>query len=136
VGGEVTIVPEAATLLSWAEELEIEIPGAEAGGAEVPAPTEGAGGGLSTQMALRALLVKGFTTPEGLAPAFQTTEEAAGTVLEGLVADGLAEPAGGMFKLTPDGTAAAKELIEADRRQWGPPRRGRPWTPSCRSTIG
>ncbi len=118
VGGEATIVPEAATLLCWAAELGVEIPGAEAGGAEGPA--EAATGGLSTQMALRALLIKGFTTPEGLAPAFHTTDEEAGTVLEGLVADGLAALAGGMFKLTPDGTAAAKELIEADRRQWGP----------------
>jgi pyruvate,orthophosphate dikinase len=119
VGGEATVVPEAATLLSWAAELGIEIPGAGAGRAEASGPTEGAGGGLTTQMALRALLIKGFTTPEGLAPAFQTTDEEAGMVLEGLVADGLAALAAGMYKLTPDGTAAAKELIEADRRQWG-----------------
>ncbi|HSQ37624.1 MAG TPA: pyruvate, phosphate dikinase [Acidimicrobiia bacterium] len=119
VGGEVTIVPEAATLLSWARELGIEILAPAAAEAAAPgAPAEG--GGLTPQMVLRALLIKGFTTPEGLVPAFQTSEEEAGVVLERLAADGLAAIAGGMFKLTPDGTTAARGLIDVDRGQWGP----------------
>jgi len=71
-------------------------------------------------MVLRALLIKGLTTPDGLVPSFQTTEEEAGSILEQLAADGLAAMAGGMFKLTPDGTMAARGLIDADREQWGP----------------
>jgi pyruvate,orthophosphate dikinase len=119
VGGEVTIVPEAATLLSWAEELGIEIPAPAATEAAAPgAPSEG--GGLTPQMGLRALLIKGFTTPDGLVPAFQTTEEEAGAVLGRLADDGLAQLAGGMYKLTGDGTTVARGLIDADRAQWGP----------------
>jgi pyruvate,orthophosphate dikinase len=118
VGGEVAVVPEAAKLLSWAGELGIEIPGASAA-QPAAAPAETAAGGLTPQMALRALLIKGFTTPDGLAPAFQTTEEEAGAVLEQLTADGLAGISGGMHKLTPDGTTAARELIATDRERWG-----------------
>jgi pyruvate,orthophosphate dikinase len=118
VGGEVAIVPEATTLLSWARELGIEIPGSPAAGVAAVAPAAAAGG-LTPQMALRALLIKGFTTPEGLVPAFATTSEETGSVLEQLAADGLAGLSGGMYKLTPDGTAVAKELIEVDRQHWG-----------------
>ena len=119
VGGEVAIVPEAAQLLSWARELGIEIPGAPKSDAPGRA-SAAATGGLTAQMALRALLIKGFTTSEGLAPAFETTPEEAGAVLEQLAADGLAGISGGMFKLTPDGTTAARGLIDADREHWGP----------------
>jgi len=118
VGGEATIVPEAATLLLWAKELGIEIPAPAASGADAPAPAAAAGG-LTPQMVLRALLIKGFTTPDGLVPAFQTTEEEAAAVLGRLANDGLAQLAGGMYKLTGDGTTGARELIEADRAQWG-----------------
>ncbi len=118
VGGEATIVPQAATLLSWARELGIEIPGSPAAEAAA-APGEAAAVGLTPQMALRALLIKGFTTPEGLAPVFQTTPEEAGSVLEQIAGDGLAGLSGGMFKLTPDGTAVAHGLIDADRAHWG-----------------
>jgi pyruvate,orthophosphate dikinase len=122
IGGRVTIVPEASTLLSWAGELGIEIPGAQVGEASGVSPGQGAAGPAvppTKQMAIRALLIKGFAVPEAIAVALQTTVEEAATILEHMRDDGLAKFSADMYRLTPDGTAAAGELIAADRAQWG-----------------
>lgn len=117
IGGEATIVPEAATLLRWAAEAGIVVPGAAAPAAAPAAPA--GPGEVTADSVLRALLIKGFTTPEGLVPGFGCTAEEAAAVLEGLVADGRTALAGGMYKLTPEGTEAARALIGVDRTRWG-----------------
>jgi pyruvate,orthophosphate dikinase len=124
--GVTAVVPEAATLLAWAGELGIEIPrpGAlpvpEVAEPGAPPVTEAA---LSVPAALRILAIKGYVAPEALAAAVpgSTTDDAAG-VLDGLVADGLAELAAGSFRLTADGKAMGRELLEADAAAWGPDR--------------
>ena len=113
-----TVVPEAATLLAWARELGIDVGAAEVGAAEV-APDQSAAGEATTDGALRALLIKGFGTPEGLAPVLLSTPEEAGSLLDRLAADGLAELAAGTFRLTRDGKAIGRELMAADRDRWG-----------------
>lgn len=121
VAANPTIVPEAATLLSWAKELGIDITASGEGrmtmGEADSATTEA--GPPATDLVVRALLIKGFVTPDGLAAALQTTEDEAGAALHQLTADGLAELAGAMFKLTADGQALGVELIGGDREQWG-----------------
>jgi pyruvate,orthophosphate dikinase len=115
------IVPEAATLLAWADELGIAIGGpgdavpAEAASDEVAQEAEAA----TNDNVVRALLVKGLVTPDDLAPAFFTTTEVVGSILDRIAADGLAEVVGGMFQLTEDGKALGGEMMAADRELWG-----------------
>ena len=84
-----------------------------------PGETTKQPGSPTVDAVVRALLIKGFVTPDGLAPALQTTEEEAGSALDQITADGLAELTGGMFKLTAEGQSLGNELITADRERWG-----------------
>jgi pyruvate,orthophosphate dikinase len=68
---------------------------------------------------LRALVVKGYATPEAVATALLSTPAEMAAVLDALVADGLAEMAGGSFRLTPDGKAVGRERITVDAEHWG-----------------
>jgi pyruvate, orthophosphate dikinase len=119
VAGTATAVPGAATLLAWARELGIPI------GEESPERETATSAGMAQPAAvtaddvLRALLVKGYATPEGAATALLASPEEMSEVLDRLVADGLAEMAAGSFRLTADGRNVAKEKIAADTRRWG-----------------
>ena len=73
----------------------------------------------SNDLVVRSLTIKGFVTPDALAATFGITEADAGSVLDRLTADGLAELAGAMFRLTDDGRALGAALIAADREKWG-----------------
>jgi pyruvate,orthophosphate dikinase len=73
----------------------------------------------STDDVLRALVVKGYATPEGIATALLCTPEEASSLLDRLVADGLAEIVAGSFRLTGDGKAVGGERIAEDRESWG-----------------
>ena len=122
--GTATVVPEAATLLAWARERGIPIGEPEqAAGPAVgtpPAPAPGpAPAGLTPDDVLRALTVKGYATPEGIATALLCTAEEGSELLARLVADGLAEMAAGSFRLTADGRAVGRERIAADAEAWG-----------------
>jgi pyruvate,orthophosphate dikinase len=126
IAGERVVVPEAATLLAWAAELGIPI------GDAAPSPdSSGLAGSVGSTVAglpdvitaddvVRALLVKGYATPEGLATALLSTDDAMSAVLDRLVADGLAELAAGSFRLTADGKAVGRERLAADTERWGP----------------
>jgi pyruvate,orthophosphate dikinase len=121
VGGATTVVPEAMVLLEWARELGIDLV------AETePESPEAGETALSSEAALptvevvvRALLVKGFAMPDGLAAAFAAAEDEMEAILNGMAADGLAEIMGGMFQLTADGRTLGFELMAEDRETWG-----------------
>jgi len=121
IAGARVVVPEAATLLAWAAELGIPIGEAEAakttsaGGAAPDAPPPAA----TADDVLRALVVKGYATPESAATALLATPEEMSEILDRLVADGLAEMAAGSFRLTADGKAVGRERIAADTEHWG-----------------
>ncbi len=120
VAGSEAIVAEAATLLSWARELAIDIDAAEQG--SVPDEREEAAMDdieAATPAVVRALLIKGFVTPNGVAPVLRTGEEEAAAILDRTTADGLTELAGAMFQLTDDGKALGAELMAADQATWG-----------------
>jgi pyruvate,orthophosphate dikinase len=123
VSSGAVIVPEAAKLLTWAGELGIEIPAAGFGeeGDEV---AESASREVTVKDVVHALMIKGFVVPNDLAPALFSTPEDVGGLLDGLVANGLAEVIGGnalagMFQLTPDGKAVGGEGIADDGKAWG-----------------
>jgi len=116
------IVPEATKLLAWAAELGIEIEPLE--GDEKGAEPVGDSGAMSREAIVHVMGIKGFVTPNDLAPILFSTPEAVATEIDGLVAEGLANLLGGsalagMFQLTDDGKALAAEAIAADREQWG-----------------
>jgi pyruvate,orthophosphate dikinase len=116
-----TPTPEAALLLSWAEEFGIEIGTKDEEDLEVNAESTVAGDGraVTTETVLRALLIKGFATPDLLAPAVVTTEEQLAGVLAAMAESGLVGDTAGMFSLSDEGKALGSELMEADRERWG-----------------
>ena len=118
--GSATVVPEAATLMAWARELGIAV------GEEAPGPAASTSASrppesttLTPDDVLRALMVKGYSTPESVAAALLSTPDVTSGVLDGLVADGLAEMAAGSFRLTARGKSVGKEQMGADSSAWG-----------------
>jgi pyruvate,orthophosphate dikinase len=83
------------------------------------APGPARPGAVTADEMLRALLVKGYATPESAATALLVTADEASALLDRLVADGLAEVAVGSFRLTADGKAVGAERIAEDREAWG-----------------
>jgi pyruvate,orthophosphate dikinase len=120
VTGSATVVPEAATLLAWARDMGIAI-GEKATAEETGSatPPTAASGAITTDDVLRALVVKGYATPEAIAAALLCPPEEASGLLDRLVADGLAEIAAGSFRLTADGKSVGRERIAADTERWG-----------------
>ena len=119
VPGSTAVAPEAETLLAWARELGIQI-------ADEDTPTWGEGQGEARELAsataddvVRALVIKGSATPEGLAAALLSSPDQVQTVLERLVADGMAETAADGFRLTRSGKASGGSQLAADRLRWG-----------------
>ena len=120
VAGTETVVAEAGTLLTWARELGLGVAAPEERSKRVGEQRErGEDESASTGSVVRALMIKGFVTPEGLAPVILETEEESAAILDRLTADGLTELAGTMFQLTADGKAVGGEMIAADRDRWG-----------------
>jgi len=109
-----SVVPEAAILIAWADELGIEIPGPDAEDLST-----GEAGELTREEVLRTLLIKGYATPEMLGACLFCATEQAASLLDLLGAEGLVETAAGSFRLTADGKAVAAELVGADREAWG-----------------
>jgi pyruvate,orthophosphate dikinase len=118
--GSSTVVPEAATLMAWARELGIAI------GEEAPDPAPSTSASrpaepltITPDDVLRVLMVKGYGTLESVAAALLSTPEVTSGLLDGLVADGLAEVAAGSFRLTAHGKSVGKEQMGADSEAWG-----------------
>jgi pyruvate,orthophosphate dikinase len=120
--GTLSVVPEAAVLLGWASDLGIPIgdePEPRAVASPAAADARAAGRAITADDVLRALLVKGYATPEGLASALLSTTEEMSALLDRLVADGLARMSAGSFRLSPDGREIGRERIAADTQAWG-----------------
>ena len=128
VAGTTEVVPEARTLLAWAEELGIEIPGPAADATDTSASPEAAppagpapstDGRVTSDDCIRALGIKGFATTEAIADACRCTPDAATAAIERCTADGLVATTAGAFRLTDDGKTRAADLLTADREAWG-----------------
>jgi pyruvate,orthophosphate dikinase len=112
-------VPEAAVLLAWAAELGIDIGEGEVR-TMVDGPTAPGAGEATRDDAIRALTIKGYVTPDLLAPALGVAPEEAARLLDALAADRIASASGGMFSLTATGQSLAAEMLAADRQAMGP----------------
>ncbi len=120
------VVPEARTLLGWAEELGIEI---EPAPARADAPGAVAATAVAEPVAarkvtpdrcLRVIAIKGFAMLPGIAEAVLAEPAMVEPVLDQLAIDGLVASSAGALKLTDVGTARAAALLDADRAAWGP----------------
>ncbi|MGH9051906.1 MAG: pyruvate, phosphate dikinase [Acidimicrobiia bacterium] len=115
-----TIAPEAGKLLEWAAELGFEIPSPDEKEAALSTSEGNRGHRPPNQEAiLRALLIKGFSTPEHLAAVVLCVPELVPPVVSSLVSDGLAKEAGEMIQLTEQGRSLGTSLMARDREAWG-----------------
>jgi pyruvate,orthophosphate dikinase len=119
VAGEPVPTAEAATLLSWAHHLGIELH-ADDGVSRSPARNDpGRAQSVTQDDVIRCLSIKGMGSIEKLADALLSTATAVQPVVEELAGTGMAAAAPGSVRLTPAGRAHAAALTEADRRRWG-----------------
>ncbi|MEA2633115.1 MAG: pyruvate, orthophosphate dikinase, partial [Chloroflexota bacterium] len=120
VVGPTEVVPAARTLLEWATALGVAIGAAgpatsNAEPARPPAPT----GTVTPDACIRAIAIKGFAQPQGVADVVLSTPAEVQPVLDALVADGLVAPSAGAFRLTEAGTARAAALLSDEQAAWG-----------------
>jgi pyruvate,orthophosphate dikinase len=118
VAGATEVVPEAKTLLAWAAELGIPIGADDSAPAHDAAPPETAGA-VSPDACLRAIGIKGFAQPQGVADVVLATPEDVQPVLDALVADGLVAPSAGALRLTDSGSSRAAALLAEEQATWG-----------------
>ena len=132
VAGDQQVMPEVATLLGWATDAGITIPGTNveggrsardttSGDQESPAPEVAPGTAVEVDAPtlLRILLIKGYATPDQLAEALGSEVAQVEPLVAALVGEGQAEAAAGAYRLTAGGKAAAQTAIEDDRTAWG-----------------
>ena len=118
VPGSTEVVPEARTLRAWADELGIAVDAEATTAAEPPSPPA-ATREVTPERCLRAIAIKGFAPPQGLADALQATPDAVQPILDSLLGDGLATATAGAYRLTDAGTARATALVDKERLRWG-----------------
>jgi pyruvate,orthophosphate dikinase len=120
IAGTSETVPEAGTLLAWAEELGIAIPTATSPDEPARGPVAGA---VARSPALddcvRTLSTKGFATMSQLADALLSAPELVQPLVDRLVEDGVTTTTAGSYRLTDTGRARAADLLAVDREAWG-----------------
>jgi pyruvate,orthophosphate dikinase len=119
VQARLTIAPEAAVLLGWAKDLHAT--GDDEEGSDMSDERSGIveDGGATREDVIRCLAIKGYVTPDLLAPALGVSGEEAARLLDRLAADGIVAISGGMSSLSADGKAIGAEMLSADRAAWG-----------------
>jgi pyruvate, orthophosphate dikinase len=115
VAGSTEIAPEVATLLEWAREAGIAI--TSEGEASTTEPSTD--GPVDADRVLRAIAIKGFALPEGIADAVRARADDVCPVVEAFVSEGVVESSAGAYKLTESGRSRADELLARERDAWG-----------------
>jgi pyruvate,orthophosphate dikinase len=118
VEGATEPMPEARTLLAWAEELLIPI-GGDDDGKTLVEPAAATGRVPTSDDCIRALAIKGFAQLDAVADFVLSTPDEVRPILEDLTADALAATVAGAHKLTDAGTSRASDLLAAEREAWG-----------------
>jgi pyruvate,orthophosphate dikinase len=127
------VVPEARTLIDWADELgihigsepdEIAAPGAGASAALAPAAQPDravgeSGSAPSSDDCIRELGIKGMAPADSLAHAIVSAADVIQPLLDELVQNGFAVASAGAYRLTEAGRTRRSELIAAEQEQVG-----------------
>jgi pyruvate,orthophosphate dikinase len=125
--GRWEVAPEAATLLSWAEDLDVTVsPGDgsavgpnEAAAADAPRPDDRSIGDVGRLDVIRALSVKGTVALDALADVLLAEVDPVRSLVEGLIEERLAEGTAGTVRLTAEGKLEASGQFATDRTQLG-----------------
>ena len=123
VEAETDVLPEAEKLLGWAAELGIDVSAIEEEVASMADET-GPTADLDEDTIVRALHIKGFATPEALAPVVLSSPPAVTPMLESMHQEGLLKMMGDMYQLSEDGKVRGESLMERDRAEWSVDRAG------------
>ena len=123
--GASEVVPEAATLLAWADELGIDVRALQTDAGSASAAPAAASSPTVERDArpddlLRALLIKGPATRAQLADPLAIGEGALRTLADALGSEGLLEAKDDMLRLTAQGKLRALDLLGVDRDRLGP----------------
>jgi pyruvate,orthophosphate dikinase len=122
IPGTTEVMPEARTLLAWADELQVQIPGRDIEADDrsaTPQPTTAAARNATPDDCVRAIAIKGFARVDGVADAILCAPTDAGRILDQLVVEGLAATVAGAYRLTEAGTTRAGVLLTAEQEKWG-----------------
>jgi len=111
------VVPEARTLLAWAQELGIVI-GEDAQVAD-PSSVPDAVRKVSPDDCIRSISIKGFAPLQGVADAVLAMPDEVGPIVDQLAIDGLVATVAGAYRLTESGSASAAALLAAEQTVWG-----------------
>jgi pyruvate,orthophosphate dikinase len=117
IRGTTEVVPEARTLLAWAQELGIPV--GESSVAADPANVPAAGRKVTPDDCLRAIGIKGFAPAQGVADVVLSAPEDVQPILDQLAIDGLVATVAGAYRLTDAGTARAGALLATEQAAWG-----------------
>jgi pyruvate, orthophosphate dikinase len=117
IPGTTEVMPEARTLVAWANELGIRI-------GDEPVEHERAERPVVARTAtpddcLRAIATKGFARVDGVADAVLSAPDPVGRILDQLVVEGLVATVAGAYRLTEAGTNRAEALLAAEGEAWG-----------------
>jgi pyruvate,orthophosphate dikinase len=118
IPGQATVVPEAATLLAWANENGVDI--GQPGPVEATAPIGGPGFDHPVgEDVIRALAIKEAASLPALASAVLSTPDEVRGLVQQLCGTGLAKLTRDTVMLTEAGRAQGRQLVAVDRQQWG-----------------
>ena len=119
VAGCSLIAPEAARLLGWADQLDIEIGPPESGSEVETAAAEPALAIVTDDEVVKVLLIKGVADTDQLALNLGCDPETVQAAMNQLGADGLVVAASGGHRLSADGKLRALAAFDADRERVG-----------------
>jgi pyruvate,orthophosphate dikinase len=119
VGGASEVVPEARTLLAWAEELGIPVASDGVGEQPSEAKFSESAVTLTPDDCIGTLGIKGMAPTESVSQALLSTADVVQPLLDALVQDGFAAITAGAYRLTEAGRSRRNDLLEVDRRALG-----------------
>ena len=117
--GVAVVVPEAKILLGWARDAGIAIGEAADETPATPTTSAAATEDRDEDDALRVLAIKGYASHDAIAAALRSPLDVGQGLLDHLIAEGLAEPSAGAFRLTGAGRERAGTLLADDAATWG-----------------
>jgi len=117
IAGTTVVVPEARTLLAWAQGLGIPIGEDPVDGGQTRPRV--AARRVAADDCLRAIGIKGFAQIQSVADAVLSTPEVVEPILDQLAIDGLIVTAAGAYRLTESGTRRCHDLLAAEQASWG-----------------
>ena len=115
---ETEVSSRAQLLLEWADELGIDLTSISKEADSTVTESTGSETPLDRDTVIRALHIKGFASPEALAPVVLSDQGRVAELLQAMEGEGLLKTMGEMYQLTEDGKSRGEELMGADRSAW------------------